>query len=103
MSRYKVAHLIVSFKGKKYSQGEYLPETFTEKDRRHNSCPHRIIEVPEPVTNLQLGDIPKVEMPQKVVTPEIAPKALSAGIINAQGIPAPQVKITGTPILPIKK
>ena len=73
---------IVVYKGKRFKQGEYLPEGFTEKERWRTATPHCIVSVPEsPVCN-------NVSLTETIQTPTTSTqiKASNAvkGNINAQ-------------------
>lgn len=102
MSRFKCVRGIVSYKGKKYKQGEFLPESFTMKDRMHNTWPHRIVEVPDDQIpeELKVKAAPLTGVPN--IPLEVAAKATiktgepSKGTAGARVNPASPVKNPGT-------
>lgn len=51
MIRYRITRGVVVYKGKRFKQGEYLPETFSEKERWRTATPHRIAAVSVEDTN----------------------------------------------------
>ena len=88
MSRFKVVRGVIAYRGKKYSEGTFLPENFTEKDRHHCAFPHRIVEVPD-------DEIPVT--PEAIVTPEV--KEPITGTV-VQAAPRAEVQVAAKTTIP---
>lgn len=105
MSRFQLTRGVVIYKGKRYRQGDFLPEDFTEKDRWHTIAPHSIVEVSEEQVSAEInakaapltGSTPVGVAAKAAITP----KNVSTGIKSAKVSPASQTKNPGTS--PIKK
>lgn len=82
MTRYKVIRKSVRWNKHTYHVGEYLPESFTEKDKYRVLYPSRI---------------QKEEVKEPVQKKTVQPKA-SMGTKNAESTPAAPLKTTGAPI-----
>ncbi len=89
MARFKVIRKSVRWNRKTYHAGEYLPESFTEKDMYRVLYPSRI----------QKEEVAKVEkaVQEKEVEKPVQPK-VSTGTKSAKSTPVAPTKTTGAPI-----
>lgn len=100
MGRYQLTRGFIIHKGKRYGQGDFLPEDFTEKDRWRTIAPHSIVLVPEEQLPESLNTKAAPLTGEKPV--EVAAKAtiktaeVAKGIQSAKVNPAPPKSITGT-------
>ena len=72
MIRFKVACKSIRWNRKTFHAGEYLPESFTEKDKYRVLYPSRIIKVDEEVKET-VEEVPKTEGTKSAANTPVAP------------------------------
>lgn len=72
MARFKVARKSIRWNRRTFHAGEYLPESFTEKDKYRVLYPSRIIKVNEEIKET-VKEVPKIEGTKSAENTPVAP------------------------------
>ena len=72
MARFKVARKSIRWNRRTFHAGEYLPESFTEKDKYRVLYPSRIIKVNEEIKET-VKEVPKTEGTKSAEDTPVAP------------------------------